>query len=82
MEPEGKVYGGDAEEGERGSPSVRWVSGSGPLGCFVLLWAPCGPLAPLIPVGDRGRPLYFPGLPLPWSLLSSVGFGRRPWRRR
>jgi hypothetical protein len=42
----------DAEEGERGSSSNRWVSGSGPPGCFVLLWAPCGPLAP--PVPERG----------------------------
>jgi hypothetical protein len=35
---------------------VRW-------GVFVLLRAPCGPLVPPVLVGDRGRPLYFPGLP-------------------
>jgi hypothetical protein len=63
MELEGKVYGGDAEEGERGLSSVRRVSGSGPLGCFVLLWDPCGPLAPPVPVGDRWWLQYFPGLP-------------------
>jgi hypothetical protein len=55
--------GEDAEEDERGSSSYRWVSGSGPPECFVMLWAPCGPLAPPVPVGDRGRPLFFPGLP-------------------
>jgi hypothetical protein len=53
MELEGKVYGGDAEEGERGSPSVRWVSGSGPLGCFVLLRGSFGPLAPVVPMHDQ-----------------------------
>jgi hypothetical protein len=53
----------DQDAEERGSSSDRCFSGSGTPGCFVLLWAPCGPLAPPVPVGDRGRPLFFPGLP-------------------
>jgi hypothetical protein len=52
----------DAEEGEHGSSSDKCFSGSGPLGCFVLLWGPCGPLAPPAPGGGRGRPLFFLGL--------------------
>jgi hypothetical protein len=39
----GAVYGADAEESERGSPLVRWVSGSGPHGSFHLaFWGPLG----------------------------------------
>jgi hypothetical protein len=53
------------------SPALkRLAPGSGPLGCFVLLRGPYGPLAPPVPVGDRGRPPYFPILPWPWSSLA------------
>jgi hypothetical protein len=39
----GAVYGADAEESERGSPLVRWVSGSGTHGSFCLaLWGLLG----------------------------------------
>jgi hypothetical protein len=39
----GAVYGADAEESERGSPSVRWVPGSGTRRSFCLaLWGPLG----------------------------------------
>jgi hypothetical protein len=37
----GDVYGADVEESERGSPSVKWVSGSGMHGSFCLdFWGP------------------------------------------
>jgi hypothetical protein len=48
----------------------RWAPGSGPLGCFVLLRGPYGPLARPVPVGDRGRPPHFPILPWAWSSLA------------
>jgi hypothetical protein len=51
-------------------PFKRWAPGSGPLGCLAGLSGPLGPLAPVVPVlGIHGRPLYFPDLPRPWSLL-------------
>jgi hypothetical protein len=45
--------GKDVEEDKRGSSSGRWVSGSGPPGCFVLLQGSFGPLAPPFPMHDH-----------------------------
>jgi hypothetical protein len=55
--------GKDAEENKRGSSSDRWVLGSGPLGCLVLLQGSFGHLAPPVPKGGCGRPLLFLGHP-------------------
>jgi hypothetical protein len=82
----GAVYSADAEESERGSPSVKWVSGSGAHGSFCLaLW---GPLAPVVPVlGYHRRPLCFHGLILGFVLplilgiaLVHSGYGWRVWQ--
>jgi hypothetical protein len=59
------------------SPALkRWAPGSGPLGCFVLLRGPYGPLAPPVPVGGRrifGSPL---GLWCLWFLCWGTTGGR------
>jgi hypothetical protein len=72
----GAVYGADAEESERGSPSVRWVSGSGTHGSFCRL---LGPLAPVVPVlGYHRQPLCFHGLSLILGFAYSVELEHRP----
>jgi hypothetical protein len=78
----GTIYGADAEEGERGSPLVRWVSGSGTPGSFCLASrllrasSACGSCA-LALVGYRGRPLCCHGLSLILEFAYSVEFGHR-----
>jgi hypothetical protein len=79
----GAVYGADAEEGERGSPSVRWVSGSGALGSFCLASGllrasgACGSCG-WPSVGYRGRPLCCHGLSLILEFAYFVEFGHHP----